>query len=57
MLELVREAARVLRDPRVRLIHEVLAGLPANAAVPLEEKAPHWEEGMLAVGLDLDMKG
>jgi hypothetical protein len=56
--ELVREAMAELRDPKRRVVHELLAGLPATAAVPVEApgassaaEAPEtWSEAAWAFG-------
>ena len=51
--ELVREAMAELRDPKRRLVHELLAALPTTTPVPggaTTSNGPAWPEAPLVFG-------
>lgn len=60
--EAVREAMAELRDPKRRLVHELLAALPINAAPRAAPSAnasdaPAWPEAPMVFGYGPERKG
>ena len=56
--ELVREAMAELREPKRRLVHELLAALPASAAIPAvaspNESDEKWTAAPMVFGYGAD---
>lgn len=58
--ELVREAMAELRDPKRRLVHELLAALPATTPVPASGSglnAPPWPKAPMVFGYGPEGRG